>query len=444
MINKLKKIIKEDNFLSLFGNVSLAFFGSFNLFILARSLSKDSLGEWLLYLLGLTFMEMLRMGIVRTPLIKFLASSDNEKENNQIIASSWITALSVTSLISILIYCGLFSFHEQIEEKGFILFFQIYPILAFSILPFNNALSILQAKRRFDKIVILRLIYRGSFASFLLLNYFFFNLNVQSIVLVHLFITFLVSLITIIKTYSGIHLIFEANKKTILKLFNFGKFSIGTLISSNLLKSSDTFLIGMMLTKAHVAFYSIPLRLIELLEIPVRSFLAVALPKMSKASEKGDKNEVREIFYTYTGVLSILMIPILIVLFLLGKFLIILQGGYEYVGAVTIFYIFLIYGLFLPFDRFIGVTLDSINRPKLNLIKTIIMAISNIIGDFIAIYFFKSLHAVAFVTIINVLIGIIFGIYFLKKELDVSMLKSFVYGLKFLKKSLNKITLTKF
>jgi hypothetical protein len=38
-----------------------------------------------------------------------------------------------------------------------------------------------------------------------------------------------------------------------------------------------------------------------------------------------------------------------------------------------------------------GVGLDSINKPKINAIKVFIMLLANVIGDFIAIFIFKSL-----------------------------------------------------
>jgi len=43
-----------------------------------------------------------------------------------------------------------------------------------------------------------------------------------------------------------------------------------------------------------VALYSIPLKLTEIMEIPVRSFAMTAFPGMSKASIEGKKDIVRK------------------------------------------------------------------------------------------------------------------------------------------------------
>jgi O-antigen/teichoic acid export membrane protein len=52
---------------------------------------------------------------------------------------------------------------------------------------------------------------------------------------------------------------------------------------TNLLRSADTLIISLSpMGSAAVALYSIPLKLTELQQIPLRSFVATAFPKMSK------------------------------------------------------------------------------------------------------------------------------------------------------------------
>jgi O-antigen/teichoic acid export membrane protein len=50
------------------------------------------------------------------------------------------------------------------------------------------------------------------------------------------------------------------------------------------------------LGSAAVALYSIPLKLTELQQIPLRSFVATAFPKMSKASLHNQIDEVKNLF----------------------------------------------------------------------------------------------------------------------------------------------------
>jgi O-antigen/teichoic acid export membrane protein len=438
MIGRIKSIVSNDNFLSLFGNMVFAVLSFSSIFILARSFDKIGFGDWILYLNAVTFVEMIRIGISRTPMVRFLAGAKTSEESATVIGSGWAISLMNTGIFAIIIFVLGYFFADGMDRYGFKLFFLWYPLLSIVILPFNNSLSILQARRAFGSIILLRGLTMGSFILFLVGNIFIWKLPVEYVVYAHMGSNLLGSLLGISVGWSGIQYLMKYTKQTIKTLLNFGKFTLGTLLGSNLLKSSDTILLGMMMTSAEAAIYAIPLKLVEMLEIPLRSFVAVALPRMSKASREGNDQEVRNIFYRYSGVLSLLFIPLLIILFFAAEPLIYILGGKEYSSIdvpINVFRIFLIYGLFLVVDRFTGVTLDSINKPKSNLIKVIYMALANIIGDIIAIYYFKSLEAVAMVTIINVLIGVAVGMYYTRKELSITLWKIPKVGWEFIRKN---------
>jgi len=423
-------MLKNENFLSFLGNGIFAAFGFLGIFILARSYSTEVFGEWVLYITGIAFVEMLRTGISGTPMVRYLAGAVDDDEGKKIIGSGWIIGLTVTAVIVLLIVSANLLFKGIIGNSGFSLFFIWYPLLAFIILPFNYSISYLQSFRKFGPMIILRVVNMGTFIVFLIINFYFLQVEIKIVVFVHMACVALASIMGIIFGWSGIKSIFHAQKIWIKKQINFGKFSIGTLIGVNLLKSSDKIILGIMMKSADVALYFIPLKLIEIIEVPIRSFVAVALPRMSKASRQENNDEVRKLFYSYTGVLSIIILPLLLILFFFAEPLVVLFGGKEFVGGATIFRIFLLYAIFLPFDRFLGVTLDSINRPKYNLIKVVLMATANIIGDVIVIYLFKSLEAVAIITVFNILVGVIIGYYFLKRELMIDIIRIPVIGWK--------------
>jgi O-antigen/teichoic acid export membrane protein len=170
------------------------------------------------------------------------------------------------------------------------------------------------------------------------------------------------------------------------------------------------------------------------MEIPLRSFMATAFPKMSKASSMSKNEEVRNIFYTYSGALTLLFIPVALVCIVFAKYFILILGGAQYIESnvpIILFQIFAIYGLFLPIDRFTGVALDSINRPKKNFYKVVVMVVLNIIGDLIALYIFKSLIMVAVVTILFTIVGQMVGFHFLNKEIEVRYFNIFKHGYQF-------------
>lgn len=424
----LKNIISSNNFLSFFGQGIFAVIGFSSLFILTRSFSIEVFGIWILYLTAVTMLSMLRDGFLQTGLIRFISGVSKIDEKTY-IGSSWICGSIFTALFGGLILIIPYTIPQLINHSNFELFFNWAPLLFVVTMPYSYALSILQARMMFGKIIVLRLIQQLSFFSFIIYNFF----NPQSIehfVFAHLTCSFISSLFAIFMGYSGIQYYFMYKKQQIIELFNFGKYSAGTLLGTSLLKSSDIFIIGFFMGPAAAALYSIPLKLIEIFEIVLRSFVSVAFPILSKASNEENIKKLENTFYKYTGMLTIIYIPAVILCFFLADFIILIFAGETYENAAIVFRVFLIYALFLPLDRFTGITLDSMNQPQANLIKVTFMVTTNVVGDLLAIYFFNEVWSVAVITIITALTGVFIGMYFLSKHINISYFKIIPVGFK--------------
>ncbi|MCF8365353.1 MAG: oligosaccharide flippase family protein [Bacteroidales bacterium] len=419
-------------------NTAVAVFGFLSFMFLARTFSPDKFGEWLLYLIPAGLVEMLRFAITKVSIIRFLSGTEGE-DQKELIGSNWFLGLLLTVIVIILMLLTRFFFGEWVSSSGYYYFFVWYPVLSIFNLPYNNALGLLQAKQNFTAILTIKLMSKGLFFLFILVNYFFLSWDIIEVIYAHLAVNLITSIWSIARGWDGIKYLFKTSKSANRKLFHFGKFTIGTMLGSNLLKSADTLLIGISPFGASaVALYSVPLKLTELMEIPLRSFLATAFPKMSKASMRNDPDTVRKVFYTYSGAITILFIPMIIICILFAKFFILILGGEQYTHTmlpIFLFQIFAIYSIFLPIDRFTGVALDSINKPKKNFYKVVIMALLNIVGDLVALYIFKSLIAVALVTILFTVIGQIVGFQYLSKEIPVNYREIFKYGFNFYKEA---------
>lgn len=448
----LKKIAREDNFLSLTGNLVIAFLGIGGFALLARTLSLEVFGEWVLFVTGGSFVEMFRFGITNTGLIRFLSGAD-ETSRTKLIGSNALIGLGATVLIAIILIASNTIFNDSIRNSGYYLFFKWYPLLAFLNLPWNNALVVLQADRRYDKILMIKSINSGLFFLVILINFFFMEMDLNQLVIALIIINAFTSLITIILGWDGTKLITKATSATNKTLLDFGKYTTFTLIGTNLLRSADTLIISLSpLGSTAVALYSIPLKLTELQQIPLRSFAVTAFPKMSKASVQGKIKEVKALFYTYAGALTYLFVIISLFTFIFAEFFVLIISGEQYLevdpvtgfNVVDIVRVFSVYGLLLPIDRMTGICLDSINKPNINAIKVFIMVAANIIGDFIAIFIFKSLILVAAASIVFTLIGILMGMYFLNKELTLSYKEIFSSGINFYQGLINKMTNDRF
>jgi len=446
----IKTITNNKNVLSLLGNLSVAVFGFLSFFILARSFSLDDMGEWVLFITAGNFLEMMRFGITRTAIIRFLSGAKPE-DRQRFIASNWVIGFYSTVIIAVIVWLSYLPFTNAIANSGFKLFFIWYPLLSFLNLPFNNAISVLSADQEFKKILNIRIFNNGLFVLFLTMNAFWFKYGIYEVLYSYLIVNALTSIICMINHWDGFHLIKKANRETNKIILDFGKYTTGTLVGSNLLKSADTFIIGLspILGKEGVALFCVPLKLIEILEIPLRSFAATAFPNMSKASIQNNISEVKRFFYSYSGSMTYLFIPIAIISFIFAKEFVIILGGDKYMEATNVFRMFCIYGILIPIDRFTGVALDSINKPKQNFYKVIFMALANIIGDLIAVFVIPIIFPqinhtlilvfVALATIIMTLIGLLVGFNYLNKEINVTYKEIFTEGWKYYRVLFSKI-----
>jgi O-antigen/teichoic acid export membrane protein len=439
--NILRIIVHEANFLSLAGNLTISFFGIVGFALLARSFEMEIFGEWVIFISAAAFIEMFRYGIINTAIVRYLSGADQE-DREKFIGSNGLIGIIATAAICIVMIICFHAFYNSIHNTGYELFFQWYPLLAIINLPLNTALVIMQADLKFGKILFIRAIESVGFFLVVVINFIFLKITLLQLVLSFVVIDAIASGICLFMSWDGLKYIPKATKQTIKILLNFSKYTTFTLIGTNLLRSADTFIISFSpLGSAAVALYSIPMKLTELQQIPLRSFAATAFPKLSKASMLKKSDEVKEVFYTYSGAMTYLFIPISLITFIFADFFILILGGKQYLGtdpvtgfnAATIMRIFSIYGLLLPIDRMTGIGLDGMNQPNINFVKVLIMVMANIIGDVIAIFIFKSLALVAVASIIFTIIGIWFGFFYMNKELSLNFGNIFSSGFDFYK-----------
>lgn len=426
MLGIIRKIAKEKNVSSLVTNLATAFLGLLSFMLLTRQLPKELFGDWVLFVTLATFIDLLRFGLTRTSVVRLLAGVQ-EQEYKRLLGSSY--RINLMLLVPVTVFCYVLLLVVKTTDfelpSGYLLFVTWYPLLAIFNLGWNNAFALFQAQQNFMRMMYVRLSNVGLFVVFLLINWWYLKLGLVPIIWVYLAVNLVSSLWCTLKNWDGLGYVKFADKNTEKELLHFGKFSMGTLIGSSLLKSADTLIIGLSpaLGSAGIAMYAIPLKLTDLLGIPLRSFTMTAYPKMSKLCKEEDVVGLRKAFYGYSGAITLLFVPVALCCFVFAEQLILFLGGAEYKDAmpllILVFRIFTVYTLLLPVDRFTGVLLDSINKPHLNLYKVLFMTAANIVIDFIAVFMFHSLVLVALGTVLFTLLGIFLGFYFLKKELQV-------------------------
>jgi O-antigen/teichoic acid export membrane protein len=116
-------------------------------------------------------------------------------------------------------------------------------------------------------------------------------------------------------------------------------------------------------------------------------------------------------------------VPVILGTVLLADIPIYLIGGpkYQNTEAANLLRISMALAILYPIDRFVGVTLDVVNQPRLNLVKVFLMLAVNVVGDVTALLVFGNIYGVAVASLPTGITGFTFGYIHLKKHLPLSI-----------------------
>lgn len=443
MLQLLKYIRKSDNIHSLLGNIIYAAFSLITFLLMVRLLEKELYGRWIIYITAVSLLDMLRLGLTGTAAIR-LISTKTGKAQEQIISASYNLSVLTSVAITFVFVIAYLSINKLYSESYYLVVLLYYPLLAFANLPHNQATTISQGFINFKRVLVLRACNGALLLLFTAAYILFFEVSLSGLILVHILANGLTSLFAMVKSWDGLKYFRKFHRESLFEILNFGKYSTASYIGSNLLRSSDTFILSFstVLGAEAIAIYAIPLKFVELVEIPLRSFSATAFPKLSKAFSN-TKKEFFNLLSQYLIGTSLLLIPVVIGLFLFSGFLLNLVGGEEYANSLElqeqIVYVIILYIIILPLDRYSGVALFAIDKPEINFFKIILMLIANIIFDLIAVFVFKSLILVALATFLFTLLGIVLGWFFIFKETNFPI-RQFPTSTQFIENAFQEIT----
>lgn len=404
-------------------SVSGAALGLLTFGLLARTLSKTDFGVFSIFLAFQTVFEMLRNGLVGKPLIKFAAESDDEVLTKNIIGSSWRFGLRSSLLVGLLftlIFLGIFGISG---DRDFLLYSYYFLPIALISLPSNMATWVLNARLRFDKMIWIRTSMQIVYITGVFYAYVSDYGNLNFIFLIYLTANILPSVISLLAGWDGLAYIKVATKEKSKELYLYGRYTMGTLIGSTLLRSSDDFLIRFFLGPEAVAIYQIPQRLVNLIDIPLRALVSFSFPVLARANKSSDDSKFRKEFELSTGFAFVVLFPAALGTFIFADSLVVLLGGAEYAESAILLRIFSFFMAFTALDRYSGVGLDVLNRPKVNMNKVITMLVINIAGDLLALYIFEDIRWVAFVSILTFAGGTLFGFRYLKDVIPFQFFK---------------------
>lgn len=402
--------------LSLVSNVGNAALGMLSFALVARVLSLNEFGVFGIFLTLQTLYDMLRNGLIGQPLIKYFAEAKGEEERQLVVGSAWrfmaIFSLSSSLLLS-LVFFGLSGFFPA---EGFSIYAWFFFPLAVGSFPGQLATWLLMAQSRFDKLIWLRFSMQIGYIGGAILAL-WQDWGLEEIFIIYLLSNILPSLISLTMNWDGWRQLRHYTKAEIYRIYQFGRYTLGSLLGGTLLNSSDVLLIRIFAGNEAVALYQVPQRLLGLADIPLRALATYAYPNLARVRAQGDGRELVRQFEGHLGLSFFALLPIALGTFIFAEPLVVILGGAEYAEAANILRVFAIYLAFTAIDRFSGLALDLFNRPHINMRKVMVMLLVNVLGDLIVLYFTGSILWVAVISILTFATGSTVGFYFLRDKL---------------------------
>ena len=424
--------LRNKHFLSLAGNGVISMFGLLQFAILYRSFTKDDVGTWLFIMATLSVLDSVRNGFLGTATVKFYAGAE-AKRSSDVIGSIWYLAIAITFLMLVLNTGALFLL-PFISNFQVIMSIKWVGITILSALPFSVMFWKLQADEKYGTILWMRFINSGStIIAFLILIY-LGKFSLENALWWNVITNCLTSAIGLLANIGGVRHLAARSKETVMEIVHFGKYSLATSLSSNLLGTANTYIVTFMLGPGAVAVLSVPTKLMELVEIPLRSFVGTGMSSMAAAFNQKNMHQVAYIMNKYAGMLTIAFIPMAICVLFLADIPVNLLSSGKYAGteAANLYRIIMFISILYPIDRFNGVALDIVHQPKVNFQKVQLMLFVKIVSNFVCIYLIGNIYGVPLSGLITMIAGLVFGYVQLKKYMDFSIkeiLKSGYYEL---------------
>jgi lipopolysaccharide exporter len=385
---------------SLLDKIAMVFFGFLNVFFMARMLSKAEVGVWVLFTSVTAIIEMIRVGFIRNPFITYLVSAEGD-DRKKIVTASFVLHVVLSLAMCAAIVLGAIPLADFWNSPGLTELFFVYAINNLVFIPYHHFEYLQQAQLKFKGIFVSNVFRLGIFAAYIAFR--FVRGDTPTLLELAIAQTICTGLGCFVAWYFVKGTIDYSRKvdwRLASELFHYGKFTLGTNISSMFVKNTDSWMIGRMISTAGVAIYNPALRLSNLVEVPTLAIAGVFFPQVAQKLKERGTEGVRDIYIKSVSLILALTIPVVLPLYIFAELAITLIFGPEYVEAASILRVTLFYTLIIPFNRQFGTVMDGTKNPKINFYLLVLVAVLNVIFNFLFLTEFGVVGS-AFATLLS-------------------------------------------
>lgn len=420
----------KSGFFTLMQQATSLIFGVGSFMILTRALSEEKLGLWVLFLLTATFFEQGRVGLQQNALVKFLTTAEGQ-EYRLINTASLCLNLIVTTLIAVLLFSFAKLLSVAMDAPSLYELLLIYCLTNICLLPFFQFNFVQQANLHFDGIFWSNLVLRGGMFAYIAYIYFFSNekFSLVNLAIARTIAAALAGLVSWIFARKFLQFDWNVSWDWVWKLFQYGKFTMGTNLSTMLYKQIDRWMLSPMMGLASVGLYEVAMKITNYTEAPTFAAASMLLPQSARRMKEG-KQAIRELYEKTVGGILTFIIPVIVLVLLFAEVFIWILAGDKFPEAPNVLRCTIFFGLFIPYAVQFGVVLDSTGRPQINFWYTIAGAIINIISNYIFINMY-GVYGAVIGTMITYATAFAAMQFYLNKTFGIIPFRAFKYMIEF-------------
>jgi O-antigen/teichoic acid export membrane protein len=388
---------------------------------MVRLVPKEAIGVWVLYTSVTAILEMMRAGFIKNPLISHLVSA-NDDAKMKVITTSFVLHIFLAFSLSVVLAAAAVPLATFWKSPPLEDLFFLYAVQNLALIPFFHFEYLQTAKLKFGGIFLCSVIRQAVPTFFLLYQY----VNNQPTELFHIALfQILGGILGAIAAYPQVSDLMirslRFHRGLIQQLFHFGKYTFGTNVSSMVLRSTDSWIIGRFASTRAVAVYNPALKLANLFEVPTLAVSNFIFPQVSKKMRQNGKAGIRDIYTKSVSLMVALSLPMLLPLYFFSDFFVTLIFGQQYAEAADILEVTIFYSLIIPFNRQFGTILDALKKPKLNFYTLILTGVINAVLNVIFLKWFGIIGC-AYATLVSFLLVFMFNQYVLNKHFGINTL----------------------
>lgn len=355
--------------------LSVLLFGLISTIILTRSLNTYQMGVWSLFLTIAGLVEVIRHGLIKNAIIKYLNSSQSG-EHKSILSAALLLNIIITSTIVILLIFSAPILSSVLHAPDLNYIIYIFSAGFIAAIPFYHFEWVQNANSEF-KGVFYAYLSRQLFTLLLIGAFIPFDaIDLRSLAYFYCIAIVVGSAVSYNFARKYLTGKLHITRQWLSRLWHFGKYVFGTNISSAVFRSTDQFVVSHFLSPAIVALQGISLRVTNLVDIPSQVLGDILFPKSAQSVRQGNNQRIKFLYEKSVGAALAFVLPTTLFIFLFPNLILALIAGSRYAEAAPYLRLISIAGLFMPFLKQFGTIMDSTGKPKINfLIITLLAAV---------------------------------------------------------------------